>query len=330
MRIYLLIAVLLLAGSAHAATLTVCSSGCDYSSIQAAIDAANIGDTIKVQGGTYNEDVVINKDVQLTYLGAVSVNNLFTCGHKIQGGSIIAGFFSDSCNPEAFKGHISNNKATIGSGPTPEVMNKVMKLREAAKSRITNKSLVPLIPGQNNSTVTGTLLYSDDFSDNQSGWAITDGQTGYKSGKYQVVAQDDRLTYGGIGKSFTDFAIEVEATLERGSDKSDYGIIFRRVDDANFYRFAITSEGNYKFDKWQNSKWADISPSTHSGAIHTGKATNIIKAECNGDKFTLYVNGIKLGEYADNSFASGNIGLQAGSSEGIVQASFDNLKVWAL
>jgi len=56
---------LLLAGGAGAATLTVCSSGCTYSSIQIAIGASSPGDTILVQGGAYHENVVIDKSLKL-------------------------------------------------------------------------------------------------------------------------------------------------------------------------------------------------------------------------------------------------------------------------
>jgi pectin methylesterase-like acyl-CoA thioesterase len=43
----------------QAATWTVCSSGCDFASIQAAVDAAGDGDIVELQAGTFEEDVVI-------------------------------------------------------------------------------------------------------------------------------------------------------------------------------------------------------------------------------------------------------------------------------
>lgn len=63
------LATLLLAGSANAATLTVCLSGCTYSSIQKAIMASSNGDTILVQSGTYFENVKVNKRLILRGVG---------------------------------------------------------------------------------------------------------------------------------------------------------------------------------------------------------------------------------------------------------------------
>ncbi len=47
---------------------TVCSSGCDFTTIQSAIDAATGGDTIGVSAGTYSENITVNKT--LTIIGA--------------------------------------------------------------------------------------------------------------------------------------------------------------------------------------------------------------------------------------------------------------------
>ncbi len=59
-----------LSGSVSAATYTVCSSGCDYTSIQAAVNVASDGDTISVAAGTYTENVDVTKSVNIVGAGA--------------------------------------------------------------------------------------------------------------------------------------------------------------------------------------------------------------------------------------------------------------------
>lgn len=60
---------LLMAGYASAATISVCPSGCDYTTIQGAVDNAFGFDTINVVAGTYNENVIITTS-DLTLQGA--------------------------------------------------------------------------------------------------------------------------------------------------------------------------------------------------------------------------------------------------------------------
>jgi hypothetical protein len=47
---------------ATANTITVCASGCDYTSINAAIDASSNGDVIQLSAETYTEGAVIDTD----------------------------------------------------------------------------------------------------------------------------------------------------------------------------------------------------------------------------------------------------------------------------
>jgi len=58
--------------TAHAATLTVCPSGCAYSQIQPAVDAASSGDTISIGAGTYYGAIDVTKNVTLAGAGAGS------------------------------------------------------------------------------------------------------------------------------------------------------------------------------------------------------------------------------------------------------------------
>ncbi len=66
LKLYLaIIAVILLVGSVPASTIIVCPSGCNYSTIQQAIDSSHAGDTILVQSGTYNENVYVSRELTL-------------------------------------------------------------------------------------------------------------------------------------------------------------------------------------------------------------------------------------------------------------------------
>ncbi len=58
------------APQAPTATYTVCASGCDFSSIQAAIDAASDGDIIDLASETYTETFTIDKSINLMGDGA--------------------------------------------------------------------------------------------------------------------------------------------------------------------------------------------------------------------------------------------------------------------
>jgi nitrous oxidase accessory protein NosD len=61
------------AGPAWGMMKTVCSSGCPYTSIQAAINAASPHATITIENGTYVENVVVDKPVTLKGSGSGTV-----------------------------------------------------------------------------------------------------------------------------------------------------------------------------------------------------------------------------------------------------------------
>ena len=63
-----LVAVSILAAATHADTLDVCQSGCTYSSIQDAINAASNGDRIEIGPGTYYENLQVGTP-DLTIVG---------------------------------------------------------------------------------------------------------------------------------------------------------------------------------------------------------------------------------------------------------------------
>jgi len=66
---------LVFAAPVSAAAITVCGSGCDYATIQAAVNAASGGDVIHVYPGTYDESVNLSAMHSVGSLTLVTVNN---------------------------------------------------------------------------------------------------------------------------------------------------------------------------------------------------------------------------------------------------------------
>jgi nitrous oxidase accessory protein NosD len=128
MRFNIIIAVLLLAGSSQASTLHVCSGGCNYSSIQDAIDAASLGDSIEVQSGYYNEQIVINKDVTLkgidTGEGLPRIYVIYLCNHP---NSVVSDIGSDIRLGDCPRKDISIYNNTMGIGTVVAHNTKVIK-----------------------------------------------------------------------------------------------------------------------------------------------------------------------------------------------------------
>lgn len=104
---FLIVALLLVATpgvQAESQTLSVCSAGCTFASIQAAINAAPVGATISVGPGTYRERLQISRDVQVIGAGpdltivqgdgtasVVRINNGVTRSTVLEGMTIAGG-----------------------------------------------------------------------------------------------------------------------------------------------------------------------------------------------------------------------------------------------
>ncbi len=95
------------AASASAAPL-VCSSGCFFKGIQAAINAAQPGATITIGAGNYYENVVVNKPVTLRGAGLTTVVYPAASKPVCTGGSLCGGEASDIILVQASNVTITN------------------------------------------------------------------------------------------------------------------------------------------------------------------------------------------------------------------------------
>lgn len=164
-------------------------------------------------------------------------------------------------------------------------------------------------------------LFRDGFTDTSAGWESADtedGSTGYYNGAYRIFVNrpDYYLWSNPRDLVFVDVRIEVDATKMAGPDINDIGVICRYKDPGNFYFFFISSDGYYGVSKFINGveQWIGMQePQLDSETIHTGTATNHIRADCIQQKLSLYVNGKHLVDVIDGDLSQGNIGLIAGT-----------------
>ncbi len=87
----LLVGLLFVTSNAFAATLTVCVSGCNSTTIQGAINLANDGDSIIVSSGTYNEQINVNKNNLVIQSLSGAASTIINSTDTTNGGIVING-----------------------------------------------------------------------------------------------------------------------------------------------------------------------------------------------------------------------------------------------
>jgi hypothetical protein len=180
-----------------------------------------------------------------------------------------------------------------------------------------------------------SVLFHDDFSDTSSGWDSVrngDGMTDYDANTYRIVVSQPNTDYwGNPGQDYEDVRVEVDAAKNDGSDNNDFGIICRYQDKSSFYAFLVSSDGFYAIAKVVGGEYnlLGLDGMLPSDAIQQGQATNHVRADCVGTTLTLHVNGQQVYSVEDDTYASGDVGLIAGTfDEPGTDIRFDDFVVY--
>ena len=178
------------------------------------------------------------------------------------------------------------------------------------------------------------LPYADDFSNPNSGWKTVNDtavKINYQAGALQfMIPELDTLAWSvPKDKRFGDFVLDVDATQVDGPNDNSYGVIFRYVDDRNFYRFDISGDGYFAVFKYKDGKWTKVQDYTETAAVKQGAATNHLQVVAKGNQFTFNVNDQLVKTFSDGDFPNGNVGVTAGAlfDNADVHIAFDNLRV---
>ena len=192
---------------------------------------------------------------------------------------------------------------------------------------------LPFSAAPSTTAPTGTLLFKDDFSSPASGWDHTkyaEGIMDYDGGGYRIMVNALQANFWSTPhKDFTDVRIEVDAGKLAGPDENRIGLICRS-NGKSYYFFIISSDGFYGLGIFANGKASLLGQSEmqSSDNIMIGTAVNHLRADCNRDDLTFYVNGSQVADIHDPNLQHGDVGLVAGTfaSPG-VDIVFDNFVV---
>jgi hypothetical protein len=132
-------------------------------------------------------------------------------------------------------------------------------------------------------------------------------------------------------QTFQDFILEVDARQVNGDLSNSYGVLFRMQDPTRFYRFELTGDGKYMFERRnEDGSWTRfVQDWTESPAIEQGfNANNRLRIEAIGPMIAIFVNDTLLQQVTDDGYGSGQIALDAGTfGFPEMQAIFDNVVV---
>ena len=167
----------------------------------------------------------------------------------------------------------------------------------------------------------GDVYYQDDFSNSASGWdraTGADGVTDYAGGMYRIFsATPDYYMWATAHRDFpNDVRIEVDVTKKAGADQDVFGVLCRYRDEKNFYILMISGDGQAGIAKrTSGSDLAMLSGTSMKTDpnIHPGPAANHLRADCVGDKLSLYVNDTLVASATDSDFPGGDAGLWLGT-----------------
>lgn len=253
---------------------------------------------------------------------------------------LIAGFTLGYLTIQNRQQSAASATATVRAGATSTVVasqtQQVISAQQTATA-VSASATAQAIAAQKNIEATATAITSGPplLNDPLSGpddnnWPNDGTNCSFTNNAYFVTANGTNTLQPCLSAhlQYSDAAIEVDVTL---ISSADAGLIFRAsADGSQFYDFEITNQNQFYLRYRNNGHYTFLIQNSTSSAIQGAGGKNALLVIANGSHFQLFINGTFVGEASDGTFASGQLGVAAGTltaSSG--DASFTNLRVYA-
>ena len=154
----------------------------------------------------------------------------------------------------------------------------------------------------------------------------------FASAGYQVsIARVNTFQYCLNSGTFGDFAYQVTMNIQQGDCG---GLIFRHIDNSNFYLFEVCQDGRYNLGDFLNNQGSTLYTTPHTNSlIQQGlNKQNVIAITVQADTVNMYVNGKNIDNATSkaltSTFTQGGIGLMAADATNPTAVTYTNALVW--
>lgn len=180
---------------------------------------------------------------------------------------------------------------------------------------------------------------TDPFTNNRNQWHTGEINQAYvlaerrlANGQYAWDIDPSRdvfwSTWPGRTQTYTDFYASVDAHTTPDSGVASYGLVFRLVDEENYYYFGLYDDGYFVFRGYEDGQELHLELLDSEMQLDPTQPKRL-SVSAVGPIFTLLINNQVVGVIEDERFKAGEIGLgmQAFEQGGKAGVVFDNLEI---
>jgi len=173
-------------------------------------------------------------------------------------------------------------------------------------------------------------LFTEDFEGTADRWTLVSGTGGVKeddgSRAYELVApgatSSALVTAGDV--SWNDYTVRARmkiASFHPDNNGYSAGILFRYVNNSNFYHFRVDKNSGAQLYKWVNGSAVNMGSRNVPWSVG---AWAELKVVVQGDTITAYFNGQPVFNVTDSAHAAGKIGFRSYAATAV----FDDVAVY--
>jgi hypothetical protein len=182
----------------------------------------------------------------------------------------------------------------------------------------------------------GEVLYADDFSTGE-GWPLLTslrGNVALGKGTLALTVLEPRASVMSIreGLILSDFYLEITAKTSLCSGEDQYGVMFRVASQADFYRFALSCNGQTRLDRLYGGIASSPQPWMFTSAVPSAPFSTVrLGIWAVGNEMRFFINDHHQFTVSDSLHPSGGIGVFARSAgDTALTVNFLDLRVWGV